>query len=392
MNIRRLTAQVLLAALVVTALPLRAAEEPFEIYAMLSMTGPNAFSGRGVASMLGAGERWLNSPAGGNGINGRPIKFVILDDQSSASTAVALANQTFTKKIAALFGPAFGATCTAVLPIVNSAGPVSYCLSNTVKPPRGSYMFSALPSTNDFALVLLRYAKAKGARKLALLTSTDASGQDGEAVMLENLKLPEFRDIQLVANEHFGVADLTVAAQMARIKSAGADMIDAWSTGTPYGTILRSVNEAGFDGIVMTSAGNMNKTQMEQYAQYVPRQQILSGPPFMAIGIVPSRLRVARATWMDAMRQSNLATDFIQALGWDPMMILVGGYRKLGTNATQQQMHEYILKLHDFPGVNGFYDFRRGDQRGLDPVAIVARWDKTTGEFITVSKPGGSPF
>jgi branched-chain amino acid transport system substrate-binding protein len=390
----RRTVALLIAALLLAALPTRAAEEPFEIYAMVSLTGPVAFAGRGIANMLGAGERYINSQAGGNGINGRPVHFVIQDDQSNPATAVQLANQIFAKHVAGIIGPAFGATCTAVLPIVNTNGPVSYCLSNTVHPTTGSYMFSANPSTRDFTAAIFRYAKAKGVKKLALLTSTDSSGQDGEGVALENLKTPEFRGFELVATEHFGVADLTVNAQLARIKAAGAEAIDAWTTGTPFGTVLRAVSETGWDGLVMTNAGNISKSQMEQYAQFVPRQLIFSGPPFMAIGIVPSRLRVTRATFLDAMHQGNIGTvDQIMTLGWDPMLIVIDAFRHVGTNATAAQLRDYIGKLHDFAGVNGVYDFRRGDQRGLDPSSgVVVRWDKPTGEFVTIAKPGGTPF
>jgi branched-chain amino acid transport system substrate-binding protein len=391
-KLKRFSVQLLLVALVLTTLPVRAAEEPFDIYGILSTTGPAAFYGRGVSAMVSAAERWLNTPAGGNGINGRPIRFVIQDDQSNPATTVALTNQILAKNVAAIFGPAFGATCTAALPIVEKTGPVSYCLSNAIHPLSGSFAFSALPSSRDFTNALFRYVKAKGVKKIALLTSTDSTGQDGETMALENLKLPEFRDLQLVANEHFAVTDLTVAAQMSRIKSAGAEAIDGWSTGPPFGTILRSANEAGFNGIIMTSAGNLNKVQMEQYAQFIPRQLIFSGPPILAIGAMPPRIRVARTTFYDVMHQANVPTDIPQAASWDPLMIIVSGYRRLGTSATAAQMRQYIFNLHDFAGVSGFYDFRKGDQRGLDPVSVVVSWDKTKSEFVTVSQPGGTPF
>jgi branched-chain amino acid transport system substrate-binding protein len=231
-------------------------------------------------------------------------------------------------------------------------------------------------------------------KKVALLTSTDASGQDGETVALEDLKMPEFRDLQLVANEKFAVGDLTVNAQMARIKAAGAEAIDAWTTGTPFGTVLRSMNETGWDGIMMTNAGNLNKSQMEQYAQFIPRQLLFAAPPFMATGIIPGRIRLARATFLDVMHQANIGTpDQTQTIAWDPMLIMLDAFRHIGTNATSTQLRDYMLKLHDFVGVNGVYDFRRGDQRGLDPSSgVVARWDKANGEFITLSKPGGAPL
>ena len=388
-NITRIAAA-LMALLALAMLPGRAAEEPYELYAIISLTGPAAFAGRGEQITFGAIERLVN---GTGGIKGRPLHIAIQDDQSNPANAIQIANQIFAKHVPVFIGPGFGATCTAVLPLIAS-GPVMYCLSNVIHPPNGSFAFSASPSTKDYTAVGLRWLKAKGVHKLALLTTTDASGQDGEAVALENLKLPEFRSLQVVANEHFSVTDLTVAAQVARIKAAGAEAVDAWTTGTPFGTVLRSVADSGWDGIVMTNAGNMNKAQMEQYAQVIPRQMIVTASPFFAVGQVPAAVRLARVTFLDALHQSNVAeADNSTLVGWDPVLIVVDALRHLGTGASAVQVRDYLDKLHDFPAISGIYDFRRGDQRGVDPLgSVLVRWDKAAHDFVATSKPGGLPL
>jgi hypothetical protein len=94
------------------------------------------------------------------------------------------------------------------------------------------------------------------------------------------------------------------------------------------------------------------------------------------------------------MHQVNIATpDQTNLIAWDPMSIMVDALRHIGPNATATQMRDYMLKLHDFAGINGMYDFRRGDQRGVDPLSSpIVRWDKPSGEFVTISKPGGLPL
>ena len=390
MNLRRILTLLACVGLAAGIAPARAADEPYDFYAILSLTGPAAFLGRGEQVTLGALERYVN---GTGGIKGHPLHMVIQDDQSNPAIAVQIANQVFAKNVPAVLGPSFGATCVALQPLVAN-GPVMYCLANVIHPPAGSFAFSANPSTKDFTAAGFRYLKAKGVRKIALLTSTDASGQDGEAVALENLKSPEFRDLQLVANEHFAVGDLTVAAQIARIKAAGAQAIDAWTTGTPFGTVLRGVQEGGFAGTVMTNGGNINKAQMQQYAQFIPKDMILTGPPYMTLGIIPARVRLAKATFLDAMHVAGVAQpDQTNLIAWDPMMLMVGVLRKDGVGTTARRMRDELLKVTDFAGINGMYDFRRGDQRGLDPRSSpIVRWDKNDGEFVAVSKAGGLPL
>jgi branched-chain amino acid transport system substrate-binding protein len=388
--LKRLIALLSFALLVAGLQPARSADEPYDFYAILSLSGPAAFLGRGEQTTLGAVERYVNATGG---IKGRPVHFVVQDDQSSPAVAVQLASQVFAKHVPAIVGPSFGATCTALQPLVNN-GPVMYCLANVIHPPNGSFAFSANPSTKDFTAAGFRYLRAKGVRKIALLTSTDASGQDGEQVALEDLKAPEFKDLQLVANEHFGVSDVSVSAQIARIKAAGAQAIDAWTTGTPFGTVLRGVQDGAYDGIVMTNGGNINKTQMEQYAQFIPRQMILTGPPYMRLGILPGRVIQARSQFLDTMHQIGVAVpDQTQLIAWDPTLIMIDALRHIGTSATAVQMRDYMLKVHDFAGINGMYDFGRGDQRGVDPLSSpIVAWDKTADAFVTVSKPGGLPL
>jgi branched-chain amino acid transport system substrate-binding protein len=389
MNLLRVL-PVLVTVLAMGVLPGRGAEEPYDIYAIISLAGPGSFIGRGENTTLAAAERYVNN---NGGIRGRPVHFVVLDDQSNPANAVQLLNQVEAKHVPVFIGPGFGATCVATLPLIAN-GPVGYCLSNVIHPPNGSFAFSANPSTKDFTAVGFRYLMAKGVHKLALLTSTDASGQDGEEVALENLKLPEFRSLQLVANEHFGVGDLTVAAQLTRIKAAGAEAIDAWTTGSPFGTVVRTISEANWDGVLMTNAGNQSRVQMEQYAPYLPRQFMICTSPVYAIGQLPAAVRLGRATWLDALHQVGIGDpDLSYNVAWDPAMIIVSVLRQIGTNATAVQFRDTLLQLHGYAGANGMYDFRRGDQRGIDPRAsVVVTWDKSKHEFVTISKPGGLPL
>jgi hypothetical protein len=82
------------------------------------------------------------------------------------------------------------------------------------------------------------------------------------------------------------------------------------------------------------------------------------------------------------------------AYTWDPARIIISGLRKLGPNATPEQLRDYIASLHSFAGVSGAYDFSVGDQHGLTQDAqIVVRYDPTApGGTKVVSQQGGAPL
>jgi hypothetical protein len=65
--------------------------------------------------------------------------------------------------------------------------------------------------------------------------------------------------------------------------------------------------------------------------------------------------------------------------------------RKIGTQATADQLKGYISGLHNFDGAAGSFNFTSGNQRGLGPEnCIVVRWDRATDAWIPVSGPDGS--
>src|SRR6185437_9026225 len=128
--------------------------------------------------------------------------------------------------------PNLVAMCNAVTPLVKS-GPVMYCLSPGIHPPAGSFAFTSSVSTIDLSRALLRYFRGRGWTRIALMTSTDASGQDAERGIDGNLALPENKGVKVVAREHFNTTDVSVAAQIENIKAAKPQAFIAWSTGAP---------------------------------------------------------------------------------------------------------------------------------------------------------------
>ncbi len=86
----------LLAAAVLFATPLASyAVDPYELNVVLSLTGSGSFLGKSEAATLALLEAYENKLGG---INGRPIKFVIVDDQSNPQVAVQLTNAILQKK------------------------------------------------------------------------------------------------------------------------------------------------------------------------------------------------------------------------------------------------------------------------------------------------------
>lgn len=389
---RALALGVCACALVLPALPTRAAPDlpPVKIDAILSLTGAGAFFGNATAHMLSVVENATNKAGG---LDGHPLKFVVLDDGSNPQTTVQLASQLAAEKAAAVIGPGLTSTCLAIEPIVAKAGPVSYCTSPSIEPAPGGYMFSAGPPADDTVISSVRYFRERGLRRIAMLTATDASGQAIDRAFDATLKLPENKSVVPVARQHFNPGDLSVSAQIANIKAANPQALLVWTAGTPFGTALRGIQEAGLDVPVCTGAGNMTYEQMQQYSQIMPKNLYFSALLGMAPGAqVPAPIRTAQEAYYRVYKDAGLRPDGVIAVPWDIALIYIDAFKHLGYNATADQVRDYIEHLHGFAGIDGIYDFRDGSQRGVGlNTDIIERWDPVQSAFVPASKPGGFP-
>ncbi len=362
--------------------------KPYKFGSIHSLTGPGAPVGK--TALIGV-QMAVDRINNAGGIKGRPIHFNIQDDQTSPQIAVQLTNQVIAKKPAVIFGSSLVGVCNAMVPLVKD-GPVMYCFSPGIRPPKDGYAFSSSVSTRDLATVLVRYFREKGWHRFALMTSTDATGQDAERNFDEALAMAENKSMQLVAREHFNTTDVSVAAQLAKIKASNPQVFVGWTTGTPFGTVLRGIAEAGLDVPIGAGNGNLTYSQMHQYAPFMPKELYFPGVNFLRYG------QVAKGPFKDALdlfykRLEPTKPDLGQSLAWDPALIVIEALRALGPDATASQLRDYIEKLHGFAGINGIYDFRAGDQRGLGVNnAAVVRWTPQKDSWIAVSKPGGLPL
>jgi branched-chain amino acid transport system substrate-binding protein len=272
---------------------------------------------------------------------------------------------------------------------------VLFCFSPGVHPDPGSYTFSSSISTNDLIKANFRYWRERGIKRVATITSTDASGQDADRALDAALTLPENKSsFQVVAREHFNPTDISVSAQIAHIKASNAQVLIAWTTGTPVGTVFRGVTEGGLDIPVVTTNGNLNYATMKQYGGFLPKQLYFPGAPVVGPSVVTDRAtKAALADYDGGLQALGDKPDFTPSTDWDPLLLVVSAYKKLGANATAAQMRDYLAKLTGFVGVNGRYDFPKYPQRGLgEEATIMVRWDPAKETWVAVSRPGGTPI
>jgi branched-chain amino acid transport system substrate-binding protein len=360
---------------------------PYELNLILSLTGPIAFIGNEEVQMYQVVADLANERGG---IGGRPLKIVTHDDQSNPVVAVQLASALIAQRVPVIVGPTVTATCAAVVPLVRN-GPVLYCLSPAIHPTRGSYAFASFVTIYDDAVALYRYARDRRWNRIAMITATDASGQEVDRAFTQALSLPENASLKLVDQEHFNAADLSVSGQMARVKAANPDLFIAWTTGTSFGTLLHGIHDAGISAPIIAGSGNMIKAQLQGYGELLPPQLYFPGARGLDLDPgAPPAVRAAQTTYFAALKKANLESDYLINTQWDYAMVLVNALRKLGPSATADQIRDEIEGLRGWAGIQGVYNYTDPEHRGIGESAVVVyRWERSGDKLVAVSGAGG---
>ena len=365
----------------------------YTVHAIVGETGSASFLGTEEAAAFNALAKHVNATGG---IDGHQLAFSISDNQSTASTSVSLASPLVGQAPVLLVG-SITSTDKPVDDLVNSSGPVVYDLSPGDHPALGSYVYSSSNSTINQTQAFINFAESKGWKKVAVINSTDSSGQDGWT-NIQHAVAGSNGAVTVTDHEAFDPTAVSVTTQLSKIKASNPQAVLVWTTGTPLGTVLSGMQQLGMNSLpTMTTNGNASYSEMQKLAGELPAQLYFPGAPFM---VGPQDLAGQTKTEVQAFDTAMEAAgqkvpDEGDALAWDPGLILVSALRKLGTSATASEIHQYIESLTSFAGINGTYNFTDKsipDNRGLTIASVyVAQWSKSLGEWTAASGPAGKP-
>jgi branched-chain amino acid transport system substrate-binding protein len=362
----------------------------YTIHAIVAETGSASFLGTEEAAAFNALAKHVNATGG---IDGHQLAFSVSDNQSTASTSVSLASPLVGQAPVLLVG-SITSTDKPVDDLVTSNGPVVYDLSPGDHPALGSDVYSSSNSTINQTQAFINFAESKGWKKVAVINSTDSSGQDGWT-NIQRAVADSNGAVTVTDHEAFDPTAVSVTTQLSKIKATNPQAVLVWTTGTPLGTVLSGMQQLGMNLPTMTTNGNASLAEMQKLAGELPTQLYFPGAPFM---VGPQDLAGQTKTQVQAFDAAMQAAgqkvpDEGDALAWDPGLILVSALKKLGTGATASQIHQYIESLTSFAGINGTYNFTDKsipDNRGLTITSVyIAQWSKSQGEWTAASGPAG---
>ena len=357
-----------LCALFVAAGPAGAAD-PIRLGAVLSVTGPASFLGEPEKNTILMEVDKINAAGG---VLGRPLEVVVLDDETDVNKAVLAVDRLIKKEnVAAILGPTTSGNSLAVMGKAAAAKiPLISCsAAEKITKPVNPFIFKVAPSDRLAVARILTHAKAKGYKKLAILTVSDGFGQAGREVLKEMIPAAGF---ELTADEAFGPKDTDMTAQLTKIQGTAPDAVICWGTNPGPAVVAKNRVQLGINTPLYMSHGVASKKFIELAGDAAEGILLPAGKITVAEKLPDADLEkpqlVAYAKAYDERFKAPVST--FGGHGYDSLHLAVRAIADAGSDKPQA-IRDALEKIKGFAGIGGIFTFTPEDHAGLGPDAFI---------------------
>lgn len=306
------------------------------------------------------------------GINGHPLKLIVLDNASDeAKSVTAMKRLIESDEVLAIIGPSqTGTTLSGAATVEAAKVPLVSCAAGVkIVDPVNPWIFKTAQSDVYAAAKVIDYLKAKKLMKVAVISVANAFGQSG----LEQLKkqAPP-AGITLVAEESFQPTDTDMTTQIMKIRGTPAQAVICWGTNPGPAIVAKNMQSLGVKLPLVMSHGVANKKFIE-----------LAGSAANGVVFPAGKLLIAESIPKSEAQRSVLlkyAEDFKQTYSkdadtfgghaYDALQLVVEALKAVGPD--RQKIRDY-LETATFTGISGNFKFSAKDHNGLikDAFAMV---------------------
>ncbi|MBM3555572.1 MAG: ABC transporter substrate-binding protein [Alphaproteobacteria bacterium] len=344
------------------------AADPIRIGAPLILSGTGAFVGSASKNAMEmVGER-VNAAGG---IGGRKIEFLFYDTEAKPDVAVRMVKRLIeSDNVTAIVGVSSSWEALPVLPIVEKAEVPTLIPASTdqiVEPVR-KWVFKTPAGDRIVVAKMLDHMRAKGIKKMALVSTQDGYGNGGREQVLKQAK--DF-GIEVVFDDRYTMEDTDVTPMLAKIKRSEAKAVVNWSANRAPVVMTLNYRQLGIDLPLYHGHGALSDGYLKAVGDKADGVMI-SGVKFQAGASLP-----------DGDPQKKAIGDFVAAYkakygaepnqfgsaAYDALNILLSAIAKAGTDKVK--LRDAIEATAGHVGTGGTYNYSAADHAGLKLDAVV---------------------
>jgi branched-chain amino acid transport system substrate-binding protein len=345
----------------------------YKVGAVFSVTGRASFLGDPEKKTAEMVVEQINQ---GGGINGKPIKMMIYDDEGDATKCNLQAKKLIEQdNVLAVIGPSISGLSLAVVPVFEQKQtPLISCAASykivhnadTGKPY--PWIFKTPQSDSMAVEAIYTHLKDRGISKIAVMSVTSGFGASGRQ---ELIRLAAQYGMELVADEKYDPKDTDMTAQLTKIKGLSPQAIVNWSIGPTQVTVLRNWRDLDMAAIAFyQSHGFGSRKNIELAAGAAEGVYCPLGACNIADLLPADHPQKAVTTKYAKDYQAKYAEPLSSFGGhaWDAMHLVAEALKQVG--ADKAKIRDYLENKKNFVGQHGVFNFSPEDHNGLTKEAF----------------------
>lgn len=344
---------------------------PIRIGAALDVTGGASFLGKPEHNAIVLAVEQANAAGG---IRGRKVELAFEDSKSTETDSVLAVRKLISQdKVAALIGTSRTGGAMAILPIATEAGvPMLAPVSGVavIEPvAQRKWIFRPGQGGDLSVAKVIDYARRAGWKKLGVLYSADAYGEDGRDNMR---KLAPAAGVTIGREESFPPASTDLKPQLAKLTASGVDAIFMHGLGAPSVIVYRNARELSLKAPIISGHGQANSAFRNAVGDAVIGQPIV-GAPVLVWNELPDshpQKKVAAAFVESYTKRFGSAPDMFAGVAYDAAQMVLQAARE--TEGEREQIRDWLEnKVKNYVGITGVFNFSPTDHGGLTSDALV---------------------
>lgn len=345
--------------------------EAFRLGAAYALTGPASFLG---SSEVNATRLLVDELNAAGGVNGHLVELTVEDTKSAESSAVlAVRKLIIQNNVSAILGPSRTGDAMAAIAVVSEAGvvmlpPVSGVA--IVEPIKDRKWIFRPGQGGDLSVgKVLDYARRAGWKRLGILYSSDAYGEDGRNNMR---RLAPAKGITITREEAFSPTSTDLKAQLTNLKNAGVDAVFMHGVGAPSVVVYKNARELDLKIPIISGHGQANSAFRNAVGKDVVGQPVV-GSPILVWSELPDKHPAKRAAsefYKKYVARYGSPPDMFAGIAYDATNMLLKAFADVGNN--RSGIRDWLeTKVKSYPGVTGLFTFSPTDHGGLTSNALV---------------------
>jgi branched-chain amino acid transport system substrate-binding protein len=316
-------------------------------------------------------------------IGGQKINYIVLDDASDTSTAVANTRKLITEnKVDIVLGSTTTPNALAMIDAAAESGTpvISFAASASIVDPvdaKRHWIFKTPQNDVMMSAAIVNHMAASGVKTVGFIGFSDAYG---EGWFKEFSKAAPLKGITIVASERYARTDTAVMGQVLKVIVAKPDAVLIAGAGTPAVLPERTLRERGYEGKYYQTHGVANNDFLRVGGKDVEGTFLPAGPVLVAAQLpanYPNRQNAMEYIDKYETMYGKGSVSTFGAHAWDAgrlMTVAVAEALKKaqpGTPEFRSALRDALESAKEVYGAHGIFNMSPTDHLGLDQRARV---------------------